>query len=41
MSRGKGIRYIFAEGQAHFEGAGKKRRAVRAVGTLQDITERK
>jgi PAS domain S-box-containing protein len=35
------IRWLFAKGQARFEGAGAERRAVRFLGTVMDITERK
>ena len=41
VSRGNGVGYVFAQGQTYFEGAGNERRPVRALGTLQDITERK
>jgi two-component sensor histidine kinase len=41
VSRGNGICYVLAQGQSCFEGSGEQRRALRAVGTLQDITERK
>jgi PAS domain S-box-containing protein len=41
VGRGNGVRYVFAQGQTYFEGSGNERRALRAVGTLQDITERK
>ena len=35
------IRWVVAHGQAYFQGAGKARRAVRFIGTVLDITERK
>ena len=35
------VRWVEAHGLAHFEGAGRERRAVSMVGTAQDITERK
>jgi PAS domain S-box-containing protein len=36
-----GIRWVETLGLAYFEGAGRERRAVSFIGTLQDITERK
>jgi PAS domain S-box-containing protein len=36
-----GIRWLEAHGLAYFEGAGRERRAVRVVGTVADITERR
>jgi PAS domain S-box-containing protein len=35
------VRWVEAHGLAHFEGAGRERRIVSIVGTVQDITERK
>jgi PAS domain S-box-containing protein len=35
------LRWVAARGQAFFDGEGQSRRAVRVVGTLMDITERK
>ena len=35
------VRWVEAHGLAHFEGAGRERRAVSIVGTVHDITERK
>jgi len=35
------IRWVTAKGQTFFEGEGESRRAVRVVGTVADITERK
>jgi PAS domain S-box-containing protein len=40
--RGDGtVRWLESHGLAHFEGAGRERRAVSIIGTVQDITERK
>lgn len=39
--RGDEFHWVEAHGRAHFEGAGRERRAVSMVGTVQDITERK
>ncbi len=38
---GKGVRHIYAQGQMFFEGTGANRRGVRAIGTVQDITDLK
>jgi PAS domain S-box-containing protein len=35
------IRWVFAKGQAYFDGEGKERHAVRFIGTVTDITQRK
>jgi two-component system CheB/CheR fusion protein len=35
------VRGVLAKGQAYFEGQGQARRAVRFIGTVMDITERK
>jgi len=35
------IRWVIAKGQAFFEGAGSRRRAIRFIGTVLDITDRK
>jgi PAS domain S-box-containing protein len=39
--QGGGIRWVENFGLAYFEGAGRERRAVTIVGTVQDITDRK
>jgi PAS domain S-box-containing protein len=39
--RDGGFRWVETLGRAHFEGAGRRRTAVSAVGTAADITERK
>jgi PAS domain S-box-containing protein len=36
-----GVRWVEAHGLAYFEGAGRERKAVRLVGTVEDITERR
>jgi PAS domain S-box-containing protein len=42
LRRGHGeVRWVETLGLAYFEGAGRERRAVSVVGTVQDITERK
>jgi PAS domain S-box-containing protein len=42
VRRGDGkVRWVENHGLAYFEGAGRERRAVSLVGTVQDITERK
>ncbi|HET6519715.1 MAG TPA: PAS domain-containing protein, partial [Geminicoccaceae bacterium] len=41
LRRDGSVRWLFAKGQGRFEGAGAARRAVRFVGTVMDITERK
>jgi PAS domain S-box-containing protein len=42
IQRGDGeVRWVKAHGLAYFEGAGRERRAVNFVGTVEDITERK
>jgi two-component system CheB/CheR fusion protein len=35
------IHWVLVKGQAHFEGAGRERRAIRFIGTVMDISERK
>jgi PAS domain S-box-containing protein len=35
------VRWVRDTGRVHFEGEGAGRRAVRVVGTVQDITDRK
>jgi two-component system, chemotaxis family, CheB/CheR fusion protein len=42
IQRGDGeVRWVEARGLAYFEGAGRERKAVRLVGTVADITERR
>jgi PAS domain S-box-containing protein len=42
IQRGDGeVRWVEAHGLAYFEGAGRARKAVRLVGTVEDITERR
>lgn len=41
VNRGGGICYVLARGRTFFGGEGDERRAIRSVGTIQDITEHK